>query len=127
MVQMKGELATSYSSNVVAEIEIPLSTSRMMFVNPMPVEIRIGDIVVDASNSGSTKLSWWTGSGYETASWMDAWDVGESDEDIDLGYDTWVDPGSQIPVTNSFAIGEGFFIDGPVSGNSVFFPNPLGE
>jgi hypothetical protein len=76
------------SGNIVGYAKINLTQSRMM-LGAMFQDIGIGhlqaiSITTDASNSGSTKLSWWTGSGYETASWMDAWDVDDG-VDIDLG------------------------------------------
>ena len=123
-VLLKGELVTSKPKTDDPWVEVPLAQVREMVVNPMPVAINITNIFAEGvTPDGGARISWWTGAGYDSAVWQDAWD---EDGVTELYIDTWVDYLTQVPVTNRLEIGEGFFLDG-AAGKSLFFPNPLAE
>ena len=118
-VTVAGELVTSTGDQPYLGIALP-AEQQIQLTNPMPVESTdLQSITMDGIAADGTTVLWWWNKDtfvYTRAYWVEL--------DFNPANLGWGDPQDWLPITKTFAAGEGFWIQAP-AGATVNFENPL--
>ena len=126
-VTIAGEVLAAAANEEYVGIDLT-ADQKVQLTNPFPVgtfslqSIKMDDDVVD----GGAQIWWWnstTGKYDAQAFWYTELYADEEGETT-LGYAGWGDPEYWMPITKTFAAGEGFWIQVGVNA-TVKFPNPF--